>query len=236
MKFRFAVLMAAIAAAAAPAVAGETSVTALTTFTETFDVTNDGGWTFGTGYEYVDAVSGHPGACLRDDNLATAIPKASTSFGVSSPFTGDWASRNVVSVGIDLATIYAEGSIATMPLSIIILNDNGTPLDLTDDWGAFLVTDQIVPQPGVIGLAGTDDMLNWKSFDIAVPAASKQWPDGWRWFTRSGTVRDRGAWGKLMRNVSHVGFTYGDPSLYWPFRSWDLAMDNPRITWNVLAP
>ncbi|HEX6850179.1 MAG TPA: hypothetical protein VF139_02145 [Candidatus Polarisedimenticolaceae bacterium] len=233
MKVRLAVLMAAIAAAAAPAVAGETSVTALTTFTETFDVANDGGWTFGTGYEYVDPASGHPGACLRDDNLATAIPKASTSFGTSSPFTGDWASRGVVSIGIDLATIYAEGSIATMPLSIVLLNDNGTPFDLTDDWGAFFVTDRIVPQPGVIGFAGTDEMLNWVSYDFAIPATSRQWPEGWRWIARGGYVHDRGAWGRLMRDVSHVGFTYGDPSMIWPFRNWDLALDNPRITWTV---
>lgn len=225
------VLITALSVPASVALAGDVATRTLTTYTESFELgANEGGWTFGTGNEYLLPDGGNPGAYLRDDSLVTFTPRASTSFGVDSPFTGEWSASGVTSLGIDLATISADRPVTGLKLSIVILNDNGTPFDLSDDWGAFLVTDRDVPPVGVIGLAAASDLLEWRSYDFEIPASSNPWPDGWRWISRNGTVRDRGSWGRLMRQVSHVGFQYGDPSLLYPLASWQLAMDNPRIT------
>jgi hypothetical protein len=79
------------------------------TFVESFEYrTNEGGWTFGTGNEFLAADVGDPGVCVFDASLISYAPRASTSFGVSSVFTGDWAARGVVRIGIDLATAWAE--------------------------------------------------------------------------------------------------------------------------------
>jgi len=218
-------LLAGLAALglAAPALA----VATLTITTETFDNGgNEGAWTFGTGNETIEVEGGNPGAYLRDRTLVSFTPRASTSFGVASAFTGDYMGRGVTSVGIDLAVPNASGNYTGRTLTLILLNDSGTPGNLEDDWGAYTVTSLPLPPPGVIGFA---DILQWRSYDIPVPAGSRTLPAGWRWIARN-TVRPNGSWGRLMRDVDHLGFQFGDPELLYPLFSWDVALDNPRIT------
>jgi hypothetical protein len=200
-----------------------------TSFVETFDGgSNEGGWTFGTGNESILSDGGNPGAYLRDTTLFSAHPRASTSFGVDSEFTGNWAARGVTSVGIDLATAAASGNISSSKLSLVILNDNGTPFDLGDDWGAYHVSDETVPQPGILGRGG--DILGWVPYDFDVDSSARRLPAGWTWISRN-SVRRSGSWARLMRDVSHVGFIYGDPARLQLFLNYDVALDNPRIAW-----
>ncbi len=209
-----------------PAAAAETQVT----FVETFESgSNEGAWTFGSGYEYFLDANGNPGRYLRDSSLITFIPKASTSFGVASEFTGNYHDRGVTSLGIDLAVAAVDGNISTRHLALILLNDNGTPYDMSDDWGAFTNTELSVPPVGVIGLASPTDILQWVRYDIPVPSGAAALPDGWTWINKN-YPRTGGPWVLLMRDVSHVGFILGDPSQLWPLFNWDVAMDNPRIT------
>lgn len=219
------IALAAVLGSIAPLGAVETRVT--TTVTETFDTGNEGAWTFGTGGEQILPDGGNPGAYLRDATLVSFTPRASTSFGVGSAFTGDYAARGVTEVGIDLAVASASGNYTGRTLTLILLNDNGTPSDLTDDWGAYTVTSLPLPPSGVIGL--TADILQWRAYTIGVPSSAKSLPAGWKWISRN-TVRPNGSWGRLMRHVSHVGFEFGDPQLLYPLFSWDVALDNPRIT------
>ncbi|HEX5042618.1 MAG TPA: hypothetical protein VFV75_06910 [Candidatus Polarisedimenticolaceae bacterium] len=217
-----AVLAAIGLAASTPAVDTYTT----TTTVETFDAGNEGGWTFGTGNETIQPDGGNPGAYLRDSTLVTFTPRASTSFGVASAFTGDYAARGVTSVGIDLAVASASGNYTGRTLTLILLNDNGTPDDLSDDWGAYTVTPLDLPPSGVIGFV---DLLQWRSYDVSVPVTSRTLPPRWKWISRN-TLRPNGSWGRLMRDVDHVGFEFGDPELRYPLFEWDVAMDNPRIT------
>ena len=200
------------------------------TVNETFENgTNEGAWTFGTGNEILVLTNGNPGAYLRDQTLVTFQPKASTSFGVPSAFTGDYRASGVTSVGIDLAVAAVDGNISGRTLSLILLNDNGTPDDLGDDWGAYTVTNLPVPPPGVIGLAPGDDLLQWRSYDLPVPSQDGRLPQGWTWIS-SNMVRNGGSWARLMRDVDHVGFLLADPAVLYPLFRWDVALDNPRIT------
>ena len=199
------------------------------TSVETFEMgTNEGRWTWGTGYEYIDGTSGHPGHCLRDATLVTYLPRASTTWGVQSVFTGDYSARNVSAVGIDMAVPYVSGPVAGRTVTLILLNDNGTPQDLEDDWGAYTVTNRPIPPTGIAGLTGTD-ILQWVSYDIPVASQSASLPAGWSWISRN-YARRNGAWGRLMRDVDHVGFILGDPNTRVPLFAWQVALDNPRIT------
>lgn len=201
------------------------------TFVETFETpgSNVGGWTWGGNTDYFVESNGNPGRYLRDSGLVTFTPRASTSFGVASVFTGDYFERNVTGVGIDMAIPYVSGGVSGRTVTLILLNDNGTPDDLSDDWGAYKVTDLPIPPTGIAGVTGPTDILQWVTYDIEVPAASASLPEGWSWFSR-GYARRSGPWGRLMRDVDHVGFILGDPAPRYPLLQWDVAMDNPRIT------
>lgn len=206
--------------------AAEVRVTAV----ETFETgTNEGGWSWGTGTEYFVEFNGNPGRYLRESHLVTFTPRASTSFGLASVFTGDYHARNVASVGIDMAVASVDAGIAGRKVTLILLNDNGTPADLRDDWGACTVTDLPVPPAGVAGLTGENDILQWQGYDIPVPSQSASLPAGWTWVARN-ELRRNGSWARLMRDVSHVGFILGDPARLYPLLTWDVALDNPRIT------
>jgi hypothetical protein len=197
---------------------------------ETFETgTNQAAWTWGTGSEDIRENDGNPGRYFREEYLVTFTPRASTSFGVASVFTGDYRSRNVQSVGIDMAIPYVSGIVTGRTVTLILLNDNGTPEDLEDDWGAFTVTDLPIPPTGIAGVVEPTDILQWRSYDITVPSQSANLPDGWSWISRN-YLRRNGSWSRLMRDVDHVGFIMGDPAVIYPLLAWDVALDNPRIT------
>lgn len=203
------------------------AATVLVTFVEDFETArNEGAWTYGTGNEFIATDGGgNSGLYLRDNNVVSFHPKASTSFGVDSLFTGNWTQRDVVSIGIDLATIDSSLNISNRTLSVILLNDNRTPFDLEDDWGALLVTSLKVPPAGVIGDA---DILNWVSYDFDIDSGARTTPAGWT-ILESPDVKGPQNWPRLMRDVSHVGYIYGDPRIPAILGSYKLALDNPRI-------
>jgi hypothetical protein len=208
----------------------ETRAQGPVTVAETFETgTNEGSWTWGTGSDYFVESNGNPGRYLRDSHVVTFTPRASTSFGVQSVFTGDYQARNVASVGIDMAIASVDGNVSGRTVTLILLNDNGTPGDLADDWGAFTVTHLPIPPTGIVGVMGANDILQWASYDIPVPSQAATLPAGWSWISRN-YVRRSGSWGRLMRDVDHVGFILGDPALRYPLLTWDAALDNPRIT------
>jgi hypothetical protein len=200
------------------------------TTVETFETgTNQGNWTWGTGSEtFVIAADAH-GRYLREDYLVTFTPRASTDFGTPSIFTGDYRARNVASVGIDMAIPYASGTVTGRTVTLILLNDNGTPDDLEDDWGAFTVTNLPIPPTGIAGVSGLSEILQWRSYDIQVPSQSANLPEGWSWISRN-YLRRNGSWARLMRDVDHVGFIMGNPAVLYPLLAWDVALDNPRVT------
>ena len=202
----------------------EAGATDITT-TETFETgTNIGNWMWGTGSEVILETNGTHH--LREDYLVTYTPRASTDFGGQSFVTGDYRSRNVASVGIDMAIPFVSSDVSTRTVTLILLNDNGTPEDLADDWGAFKVTDMPVPPTGI---AGITEILLGRSYDIPVPSHANTLPEGWTWTSRN-YVRRSGSWARLMRDVDHVGFILGDPAVIYPLLVWDVALDNPRIT------
>ena len=103
------------------------------TYTDTFESGwSVGEWTFGTGYGHVQWEGGNPGAFFRDNGLVSFFPRPRTNG--ESLFTGDLRAAGVTSIGIDLKTFYVEFSAESRPLSVVLLNYNGTPYDYEDDW------------------------------------------------------------------------------------------------------
>jgi len=184
------------------------------------DFTNEAGWMYGTGNEFIEAAGGNPDAFLHDPFVASAIPALSTAPGVASEFTGDYAAGGVVALGVDLKSFAISGGTPSEKLAILLVNDNGTPFDFTDDWGAYKVGDK--PVPPVVAAPGN---AGWFSYDFIVPSWSRSLPEGWERFGAPGA----GGWSDLMRDVSGVYFYYGDPGMYHIFREWNVGADNPRV-------
>ncbi|UCD63058.1 MAG: hypothetical protein JSW34_09900 [Candidatus Zixiibacteriota bacterium] len=212
-----------------------------TTFVETFDShRNVGGWSFGTTHRpVIEDLGGNTGGYLHDPSVITFAPSPGTELGEESIFTGNYRERKVTSVGIDLRCIDYEWDITTRYLTLIIMNDNGTPLDLEDDWGAYFIGDITLPSKYVAWLTSTmENEPGWVSYDFNIPSQENplqedRLPEGWnfiRWWSGSGQ-QPGGSWVALMQNVSYIQFCYGDPTLYYVLQTFDLGLDNPRISW-----
>ena len=191
-------------------------------FVETFDGSNVGAWTWGTGNQGLSPINGNPGGYLQDLTLFTCCPLLGTQD--ASPFTGDYRAKGVVSVGVDLITLDADFGIGERPLTAMLVNDNGTPGNFEDDWGAMFIGEKTVPQAGV----PIESPAGWTDFDFALDAASSTLPDGWTLF---GTNELPGGvtWDAIVTDVDSLEFYYGVPGTIYLFNSWDVGLDNARI-------
>jgi hypothetical protein len=130
---------------------------------------NIGSWSFGTGNGAIVNTGGNPGAYYRDTFIDSFAPRASTEWGSSSPFVGDYRSNGVTEISVDFQLFAVDFSAAGRPLTLLLTDDNGTPNDFDDDWGMFYRHQEIVPQVGE----------GWKHFVFQFDSASNTMPAGW---------------------------------------------------------
>ena len=208
------VLVAAFLAASNAAAAPNT-----TTFRETFDNgSNNGGWSYGNGFDIIRTTGGNPGAYLENTFLDTFAPQPSTVFGQSNQFSGDYRARQVLGVAVDLKTFSVDFSTAGRPLSLLLKSDAGTPL-ANDDCTIYFLGTKNIPVPG----------NPWTRFKFLIPASSMVAPAGWDILNGCpGLTRDE-AWNEVITDVEQVTFFYGDPTFFFIFQVWDVGMDNPAI-------
>jgi hypothetical protein len=197
------------------------------TFVETFETgTNVGAWSWGTGNEAISPLNGNPGAFLQDLTLHTCCPAVSTQFGTSSIFTGDYQSRGITSLGLDLVTLDADLPVGDRKLSVLLINDNGSPGNFDDDFMAYFIGDIAVPEAGVSSFTTP---AGWTAFDFAIPSHMTTLPQGWLTYSQ-GSATDDQIWNDVIRDVDTVQYFYGDPLRHFLFSGWDVGTDNLRIS------
>ena len=200
-----------------PLVAGALStIGAAQTIHDTFDGgTNMGGWTFNSGSTRIESTGGNPGYWLHEPWLGNYVPQPRTDG--SSIFTGDYRALRVSAIGVDLIT-HSTAIAFQRELTLILRNDNGTPHYTPDDCEVYFLGTDSVPQPGT----------GWKTFDYAIDAQSLVLPPGWY---HQGACSDPDvAWNTVIQNVTRVTFYYGDPTVFHVWNTWDIGLDNARIT------
>ncbi|CAG0993477.1 hypothetical protein PHYC_02429 [Phycisphaerales bacterium] len=191
--------------------------------TDTFDPgSNLGGWTFGGPFGSVLPSGGNPGAYWNEPDLDTFAPRLRTT-STNSPFHGDYRSRQVMGLSVDLILFHVDFSAGGRPLSLILVSDNNTPGNPDDDWGAFTMHAQNVPLVGE----------GWRHYDFDVPSQSAALPAGWE-FIEFGPGASPN-WNSLVTGVDGVEFFYGDPRNFFIFQMWDTGADNVAIS-SVPAP
>lgn len=209
-----ALVMAAVPALAQP---GGSTVTVVETF-ETGG--NEGGWSFGNAFESITQDGARSGSYLRNVFLDTIAPSPATQRGVASAFTGDYRARGVSLLGLDFRLFRVDFTAQGREMSLILINDAGTPQDGFDDCGVFTIGNKWLPHPGRV----------WKSFDFVVPSALTVMPPQWGRFGDCGAMTDDEVWNHVLTDVDQVRFFGGDPELFYIFQVWDVGLDNPRIT------
>ena len=166
MTKRYIIVTAAYLCIATPCVTART-------FVETFEGgSNVGSWSFPNGrVDTIELSGGNPGAFNRDADLATPYPMAWAK--TSSPFTGDYQSKQVTSVGIDFVLLDVLSTVSALggPVTVCLENDNGTPTDPFDDWGAYYAGNSPCP---------TNEGV-WYSYDFEIPFSATSLPTGWKY-------------------------------------------------------
>ena len=211
-------ILAAVVLSSGPALASTAN-----TFTETFTGgSNVGGWLYGGPGETIEAAGGNPGAYYHSPTLDTFAPQPRTS-GPDSVFTGNYRTRNITAIGLDLITISVDFSAAGRPLTLMLVSDAGTPADPNDDWAAYFMGAVNVPVPG----------QGWASFSFAVPSQSTSLPAGWQTIAL-GPNSPPPDWNDVITDVDQVRFFYGDPTGFFIFQMWNVGLDNVSIVGDVV--
>lgn len=195
-------------------------VTGIAQIVDTFEGgVNIGSWSFGTGGGGIINAGGNPGAYFRDSTIDTYAPQARTEWGSSSPFVGDYRGNGVTETSVDFHLFHVDFSAAERPLTLLLVEDNGTPNDFDDDWGAFYRHTEFVPQVGE----------GWKSFVFDVDSASGTLPNGWNTIAFGPNSPVNPDWNDVITDVDQLVFFWGDPELFYIFQMWDIGMDNVSI-------
>lgn len=202
---------------------GSAAVFAGQTRVETFTGgSNQGGWTYGLANEVIETSGGDPGAYLHEPLINTFAPMPHTALGGSSFFTGDYRSNRVESFGVDVVVFSAQ-FFTGPPLTLLLANDNGTPLDTSDDCFVYLVGPSLAA-PG----------QGWVSYEFTIPSQSTTLPQ--RWATWNACSTPDASWNNVITHVSYVLLMYGEPGFFYPVGPWNTGLDNPRITSELGTP
>jgi hypothetical protein len=201
-------------------VIGSALAAASSAYVETFENgVNLGGWSYGTGGGFIENSGGNPGAYFHEPQVDTFAPQPHTEWGTDSPFTGNYRAANVGSVGIDLILFAVDFSAEGRPLSVILIDDNGTPSDFDDDWGAYLIGKANVPLVGE----------GWKSFSFDIDSQSVSLPNSWQTIQFGPNSPQNPDWNALITDVEQLRFFYGDPTNFFIFQMWNVGMDNAAV-------
>ncbi|HYE03420.1 MAG TPA: hypothetical protein VD963_09320 [Phycisphaerales bacterium] len=215
LTFRFRALPAsalAVLAAAATTLAQD--------HVTTFDAGNIGGWTYGPPPSFPSS-GGNPGPYLRTSGIDTFAPILRTTG--DSVFTGDYRARRVTGLSVDLRT-FAAMSTGGRPLSLILVDDNGTPANFNDDWGLYRI--------GATNIPSTTQ--GWVSYSFEIPSDAAAVPAGWSFVQFGSGSPSQPNWDALITDVDQVRFFYGHPEGFFIFQLWDIGADNLGI--DTLCP
>lgn len=177
------------------------------------------GWQFGA-FDVLQTGGGNPGNYLRTTGLDTFAPQPRTIPGLSNDYVGNknYAAMDVTAIGIDVIINAVDFSAGERPLTVYLVNDNGTPGDAGDDFAASFTGSAFVPVPGE----------RWRPFEFDVPSQSETLPPGWV-FRTFGPGAPAFDWQDIVTDVDGIRFFYGDPDFFFIFQMWDTGIDNFRL-------
>ncbi|MCP4545649.1 MAG: hypothetical protein GY835_04170 [bacterium] len=193
-------------------------------FIEGFEDSNIGNWKI-SGYDVLETTGGNPLAYRHVQGLDTFIPSARTFSAEPNIFNGNYRTKQVTELGIDIILHQIGYSADGRPLSLALIHDGGTPFDYTDDWAAVKVGDTNIPLPGE----------GWLRYRFDVPCNATELPADWITISLGVDAPVDPDWNALITDVGFVAFYFGDPQLYFINQYWNTGMDNPYIVFQDIV-
>jgi hypothetical protein len=181
---------------------------------DTFDNgQNAGGWSFPGGMTSIEPSGGNCDGYLRGI-VRAAAPVIWSAPGTS--FSGNYDYCDGPGPTLDLRIESVSGAIGGQ-VEMLLVSVNGTPVDPSDDWGAYgpMQWSQPLPAPGG----------DWTRYGFGVGCTTPVLPAGWS-FVSFGPNSPVPEWLTLLRNVDRLGFVLGDLDAGGPELDWVIGMDN----------
>lgn len=189
-------------------------------YTETFnDKQNSYGWSFGRPELFGERDEPEQGSYLYTDDLIDFSPLVNVKSSPNSPFTGNFKQKKVTRISVDLNVLASESPLIERPFALELVSDNGTPSNPNDDWAVYTLASELIPQAG----------SGWKTFLFDIDSQAPSLPENWGYVTYGSQSPVAPNWGKLLTNVSEIGFRVGDPSLFYFLMGWQVGIDNVSI-------
>lgn len=225
-----------------------------TTVTETFsDGQIEGGWGFnpGSDFESIQPRGGNPQEYLLNRFLSAAYPIARTELGLESAFTGNYRERGVTEISFDLNAYRSNLNLfAERYVSLVLVNDSGTPEVFEDDCFVFFTSDQNMPDPTQ---QRHPERPQWVEYSFSIPSDSPTLPEpnhvgecpeciescpalgepcwGWSRDTLCPTRDDAQlTWNTVIQDVDQVWISFQHPEYFSLIQDWSVGLDNPSIT------
>lgn len=188
-------------------------------YTETFDEKKANGWSFGRPDHFGERDDSAQGAYLYTNDLVSFAPFVSIQNHSRSRFTGNLKANKVTGISVDLNVLASESPLFERPFALELVSDNGTPNNKDDDWAVYTLSNEIIPEAG----------NGWKTFHFDINSQATRLPENWGYVTYGSHSPVQPNWGKLLSNVTEIGFRIGDPSLFYFLMGWQVGIDNVSI-------
>lgn len=194
--------------------------------TETFSGANFGGWSFGGGTESIVLTGGIFEGYWYCEGVEAVAPTIACDFNGDNPWIGDYRYRRIVRTRIDLRN-YGDAELTGQAVSTLLISDNGTPADPSDDWGMRYFHDELqfpAPEDG------------WVHFAFVIAYGTNILPSGWiyeGYGENSPPAVTGDMWLTLMEDVAQLAFTVGNPYTDPLPYTWNIGVDNIAVTISI---
>ncbi len=181
-----------------------------------------GGWRFNASFNEEEIREGEGGnhySYAYVDDYGIIL---STDVYQDHPWVGDidYRESGVVELAFTTAA-YAQRGVKTLPMSVLIHNNNGTPLDIDDDYGFYMVLHSVLRFDG----------QQIKTFTFPIPSQVQgETPEGWHPYIWGPGSPVEFTWDEVITDVDRIMFDYFHPAYYYIYEPYNVGADNIKIT------
>ncbi len=177
-----------------------------------------------------------PDLYILAEALTTDAPVCSTNAAESSLY-GDWKAREAVAFGVDLLVDEVSLGLAGGRVSLVLVNDSGTPGYEADDCQVYFASGRHLPDPDP-----RPNKWNWQRFEMLVPSDSTGLPQPnlggtcpypalpcWGVYQSNDcpTKTDYDlTWSTVIQDVDRIKISFGHPEHPGQEQTWSVGIDN----------
>lgn len=176
------------------------------------------GWTIASRNEFIDSLpNGNHFLHGQIDNWGVTLYSKRDG---SNPWVGNKNYRTEGVIGFQLTVAGTADFTTARKLTIFLLDDNGTPDNVVDDFGFYHTINQWY-----------FFQANPRTYQFLIPSweTGDTPPEGWFPYAVNGEVPPDISWDQIITNVDRLNIGLWRPDYFYSFQNHDMAFDNIRI-------